>query len=288
VDGEPEQLHLGEQLDVGIGHVQALQRVEHGFEARHGVVAGLRGRQDQQAAVDVGLLGGEGMGALVEGRLVGVRGVRGGVEVALGVVELLLEQAVLRVDGGQQAAEGVEVGGRLQLVVEIVGHARLRVVGLHGGRVWVQEWVWVLCYAASCYPASYAMLCSAMLLGGQAPQGGQQGRAAERGGRTGVCVWRRWWWCWWWWWRLWRGGPPIDLRRHPKLWACSHSDARFAEASRRATLAASPGPSRMMPSDHGRKNVLMHPAVSPPLAAALHTHAPTYPSTPGPPQHPQR
>lgn len=37
----PQHMDLLEQLEVGGCHVQALQRVEHGFEARDGLVAGL-------------------------------------------------------------------------------------------------------------------------------------------------------------------------------------------------------------------------------------------------------
>jgi hypothetical protein len=35
----PQHIDLGQQLDVGVGHVEALQRVQDSFKARHGVVA---------------------------------------------------------------------------------------------------------------------------------------------------------------------------------------------------------------------------------------------------------
>jgi hypothetical protein len=126
----PQHVDLGQQRDVSVGHVQAVQRVEHLFEAGDGVVAGLGGGNHHQPAVDVGLLVFEGVGPRLEPGMVGVRSVFGVVEVALCIVELLLQQAVLRRDLGQQVVERVQVACGLQLVVEVVGDAGLVVVHL--------------------------------------------------------------------------------------------------------------------------------------------------------------
>ena len=132
----PQGIDVLQQVDVGAGHVEALQRVQDELEAGHGVVGGglVGGLHGQQAAVDVGLVGVELAGALLQVAVMLQRGVLRVVEVALGVVQLLLEQAVLLVDAGQQLVQRVEVLRGLQLVVEVVGHAGLLVVVVHGWR----------------------------------------------------------------------------------------------------------------------------------------------------------
>lgn len=125
----PQGVDIAQQLEVSAGHVEALQRRQGSLEARDGVVARLGRSHDQQAAVNVVLVAAEGGdGGLLLGVVLALA-VLCIVEVALGVVELLLEQAVLRRDARQQLIEGVEVAGRLQLVVEEVVHARVVVVG---------------------------------------------------------------------------------------------------------------------------------------------------------------
>ena len=125
-----QHVDVVQQGEIAVGDVEAVQRVEDGREAGHGVVAGVAGGHDAQAGVDVGLLAAEGEGALLPLGVVGVGGVFGRVQVALGGVELLLEHGVLGGDGAQQRVQRGQVARVLQLVVEEVEHARLVVV--HG------------------------------------------------------------------------------------------------------------------------------------------------------------
>lgn len=69
----PEVVDLGQQLDVAVGDIQAVQRVEDVLEAGHGIVTRLRGGDDHQAAVNVGLLLPEVVGAPGEVAMVRVR-----------------------------------------------------------------------------------------------------------------------------------------------------------------------------------------------------------------------
>ena len=124
----PELIDLAQQLNVPAGHIEALQRAQHSFEARDSLVAGLRGGDDHQPAVDVVLLAAEGRRLCLQLGVVLVLRVLCIVEVALGVVELLLEQTMLGGDGGQQCVQRIEIACRLQLVVEKVVHAAVAVV----------------------------------------------------------------------------------------------------------------------------------------------------------------
>ncbi len=138
----PEHVDFSQQLHVSAGDVEAVQCVEGVFKAGDSLVARLRGGDDHQAAVDVGLLVPEAVGAAPEVAMMGVRRLLGRVKVALCIVELLAEEAMLRGDGGQEGVELVEVGGILELVVEVVGDASLVVVHLvrsTGGRCWRGE-----------------------------------------------------------------------------------------------------------------------------------------------------
>jgi hypothetical protein len=147
-------MDLGQQLHVGVGHVQPVQRIQNSLKARHGVVAGLGVGDGQQPLVDVCLRSLEGERPLIQRRLVGVGVALGVVEALLGILDLLLEKAVLGVDVCEQRIEGIEVGGRLQLVVEVVGGAHLALVhgvdtvhGVHDAWSW---WGWgcLLCWLA--------------------------------------------------------------------------------------------------------------------------------------------
>jgi hypothetical protein len=139
----PEHIDFSQQLHVSVGDVEAVQRVEDVFKAWDGLVARVRGGDDHQTAVDVGLLVVEAVGAAGEVAMVRVRRLLGRVQVALGIVELLAEEALRRGEGGQQGVEAIEIRGILQLVVEEVGDASLVVVEIHGvgcprgGRSWV-------------------------------------------------------------------------------------------------------------------------------------------------------
>lgn len=97
----PQNVDFGQQLHVSVGDIQAVQRVEDLLEAGHGLVARLGGGDDQQAAVNVGLLVVEAVGGAREVAMVRMRGFLGRVQVALCVVELLAEEPMLRVQRGQ-------------------------------------------------------------------------------------------------------------------------------------------------------------------------------------------
>jgi hypothetical protein len=102
-----------------------VQLVEGALEARDGLLGRVAGGDDQQAAVDVGLVSSKGLRLLLELRVLCVGAVLRVVEVLLRGVDLLLQQALLLGDARQQGVEvaRVEVAGRLQLVVQIVGDA---------------------------------------------------------------------------------------------------------------------------------------------------------------------
>jgi hypothetical protein len=95
-------MDLLEQLDVAVGHVQALQRLEHLFEAGDGIVTCLRLGNHQQAAVNVLLRSVEASPPRVQCLIVLVLGLFGVGEVPLCIVEL-----------GPSAAEGRRAGGEL-------------------------------------------------------------------------------------------------------------------------------------------------------------------------------
>lgn len=99
--GVPELVHFCQQVYIVGGDIQTVKRVEHLSEAGHGFVACLRGGYDHEATVNVGLLVPKSVCMLGEGVMVSVGSVFGVVKVALGIVELFLEQAVLGGDGGQ-------------------------------------------------------------------------------------------------------------------------------------------------------------------------------------------
>jgi hypothetical protein len=156
-----------QQLDISISHMQTLQRVQDLFEARHGILARLRGSHDHETAVNVGLLCLEGTGAILERSLVMVGGLFRIAEMALGMVNLLFEQTMLGVDVGQQLVQRLEVADSLQLVVEIVGHARLyRVKIFHLVRyLRVCRRTGIREYGKPARRSIYTKVCQAMCLG---------------------------------------------------------------------------------------------------------------------------
>jgi hypothetical protein len=121
----PEYVDVGEQLDIAARNVEAVQLVEGRLEARDGLLGRIAGGDNQQAAVDVGLLATERVRLLLELRVVGMGIVLCVVEVFLRGIDLLLQEALLLGDARQQCLQvaRLDVGGRLQLVVEIGGDA---------------------------------------------------------------------------------------------------------------------------------------------------------------------
>jgi hypothetical protein len=128
----PELINFVQLLDIAARHIQAVQAVERGLEARDGLVGGVAGGDDQQAAVNVGLLAAKGQGPVLDAGVVGMGVLLGGVQVLVGGVELVGEEGLLGGDASQQGVEvgRVEVEGRLELVVEVVGGAVVH-VGVH-------------------------------------------------------------------------------------------------------------------------------------------------------------
>jgi hypothetical protein len=137
----PEHVDFGQQLDIATCDVEAVQLVEGRFEARDGLLGRVAGRDDQQTAVDVGLMAAKRVRLLLELRVVCMGAVLCIMEVFLRGIDLLLQEALLLGDARQQCIQvaRLEVGGRLQLVVEIggdavaVGHVQFRV---HAGWCW--------------------------------------------------------------------------------------------------------------------------------------------------------
>jgi hypothetical protein len=103
--------------------METVKLVEGRLEAGDCLVGRVAGGDDKKAAINVGLLASERVGRLLDVGVVGVGVVLCIVEVFVGSIHLVLEQGLLLGDAGQQRLEiaRVDIGGRLQLVVEVVG-----------------------------------------------------------------------------------------------------------------------------------------------------------------------